>query len=120
MGASWQDYAFAPLGGIGMLGAALDDKSNGSGAFSGGIPSLSSIMNGLEGDPNALASQLQKLSTQANSQGNQVKNFLLGRESNAEQYYHPMQQMFNQMYGTGGVMPGKAPGVPGSSPTGGT
>lgn len=119
MGVSWQDVAFAPLGAVGMLGAALDDKSNGSGAFASGIPSLSSIMNGLEGDPAGMAAQLQKLSNQAYGQGQQVKNFLLGRENNAEQYYRPMQQMFNTMYGTGGVMPGHAPGVPGSVPTGG-
>ena len=119
MGLSWQDYAFAPLGGVGILGAAMDDKSNGSGAFSGGLPSVSSILNGLEGDPNGLSAQLQKLSDQAYSQGNEVKNFLLGRESNAEKYYSPMQQMFGQMYGTGGIMPAKAPGVPGSTPIGG-
>lgn len=72
--------------------------------------------NALEGDPASVSTSLQNLSNQAYSQGQQVKDFLLGRENNAEQYYRPMQQMFGSMYGTGGVMPGQAPGVPGSSP----
>ena len=80
---------------------------------------LSGAANTLEGDPNGLAAQMQQLSNQAQTQGQQVKDFLLSREGNAENYYKPMQQMFGQMYGTGGIKPAMAPGVPGSTPING-
>jgi len=119
--AHWYDYlTFNPVkyvyeGATGHgWGASNGNLTNGSIG-----PDLSSLANTLEGDPSGLSSQLQGLSNQAYGQGQQVKNFLLSREGNAEQYYKPMQQMFGQMYGTGGIQPAKAPGVPGSTPLGG-
>lgn len=78
-----------------------------------GMPSAGGIANTLEGDPAGYAKALQGLEGQANQQAEKVKNFLLGREANAQQIYRPMQQMFGNMYGTGGLMPAKAPQAPG-------
>lgn len=82
------------------------------------LSNLGGVKNALEGDPNSLVSALNGLMQTAYQRGDQTKNFLMGREANAEQYYRPMQQMFGNMYGSGGMMPAKAPGVPGSTPTG--
>lgn len=113
---SWYDYlTFNPIkyayeGATGHgWGLSNGNLYNGTG---------SQLLNSLEGNPTGVSASLQQLANQAYGQGQQVKNFLLGREGNAEQYYRPMQQMFGQMYGTGGVMPGKAPQGPGS-PLGG-
>lgn len=80
--------------------------------FGGLSNPLSSLKNTLEGDPASVTAALQNMQQQAITQGNQIKNFLLGREQNAEQYYQPMRQMFSNMYGTGGIKPFKVPGVP--------
>lgn len=94
---SIKNFLTAPFGGIGGSGGGY----------------LHDLANSLEGNPDQVSASLQQLANQAYGQGQQVKNFLLGREGNAEQYYRPMQQMFGQMYGTGGIMPAKAPQAPG-------
>ena len=94
----WYDY----LPGVNAVQGVRDVASNASG-----------IKNALEGDPNSLSNSLQNLMQTAYAQGDKTKNFLMGQKGNAEAYYKPMQQMFGNMYGTGGVMPGKAPGAPG-------
>lgn len=107
------------------MGLSLDDLEylipgyNTYKILQGSKSSLSNAANALEGDPNQLAGELNQLAGTAYSQGQQVKNFLLGRENNAEQYYGPMQQMLGSMYGTGGIKPVSAPSVPGSKPFGG-
>lgn len=77
-------------------------------------PDSSGLTNALEGDPAGYATALKGLQDTANTQAEKVKNFLLGREQNAQQTYRPMQQLFANMYGTGGLMPAQAPSVPGS------
>lgn len=77
------------------------------------VSGLKSLTNTLEGDPNGYANAMNSLQDKANKQAEYVKNFLLGREQQAQQTYRPMQRLFQGMYGTGGLMPAKAPGAPG-------
>lgn len=99
------------------LGALGGSQSNPGGFLgTGSSISGSGIANTLEGNPQGYAAALQGLVSTANQQADQVKNFLLGREQQAQQYYAPMRQMFGQMYGTGGIKPAQAPTVPGSRP----
>ncbi len=106
MGLSWQDIAGIPFGGAGFLGAAGMDKANNNGILGG-------VANSLEGNPNGLSASLQKLMETAFGQGKQINTMLQGEKANSEAYYRPMQAMFGKMYGTGGLMPAKAPGAPG-------
>jgi hypothetical protein len=112
---AWYDV-LADAGGLG--GAGVDYLAGGH-PVTGAASSLGSLKNTLEGDPASVTAALQKMQQQAIAQGNQIKNFLLGRESNAEQYYQPMRQMFSNMYGTGGIKPFQVPGVPKSIGGGG-
>ena len=99
------------------LGALGGSQSNPGGFLgTGSTVNTGGLANTLEGDPKGYAQALQGLVGTANNQAQQVKNFLLGREQQAQQYYAPMRQMFGQMYGTGGIQPVQAPTVPGSRP----
>jgi hypothetical protein len=77
---------------------------------------LSGVGNAVEGNPAGAQQELSQLQQQAYAQGNSINQMLQGEKAQAEQYYRPMQQMFGSMYGTGGVRPGVAPGMPGSTP----
>lgn len=101
---NWYDY----LPGVNAVQGARDVGSH-----------LSGIKNTLEGDPASAVAGLNQLQTNAYQQGTAIKNFLMAQKGQSEAYYKPMQQMFGRMYGTGGIMPSKAPGVPGSAPIGG-
>ena len=41
---------------------------------------------------------------------------ILSRQANAQQYYAPINQMMQSMYGTQGIQAPQTPGVPGSKP----
>ena len=90
-----------------------------NGAWNWAKNEASGLKNTLEGDPNALTAGLSQLQQTAIQNGQQIKNFLLGREGNAEQYLQPMRQMFASMYGTGGMRAPVAPGVPTGGAPGG-
>ena len=106
MGLSWEDIAGIPFGGAGFLTAAGIDHANKSGALGG-------IANSLEGNPDAATAAISKLMGTAFSQGQGINNMLQQEKGGSEAYFRPMQQMFGSMYGTGGLMPAKAPGAPG-------
>jgi hypothetical protein len=115
-GLNWYDFATLPFGGLGF---GIDEgihHGTGNNALGEGPITASGVKNTLEGDPNSLESTLGKLQQTSLAQGNQIKDFLLGREQNAENYYQPMRQMFSDMYGTGGMPAAK---IPGYNPTGG-
>jgi hypothetical protein len=107
----WYDYAMPLIPGNQYLYDQGKSLLSGNGVST---PGLGDLKNTLEGDPAGYAKALQGLQGQANQQAEKVKNFLLGREQLAQQTYRPMQQLFSNMYGTGGMAPAKAPGVPGS------
>lgn len=67
----------------------------------------------LFGDPNALKEQYDRLIGQAKSGGEDIKNFLLGQQGKAQQYFAPVQSMFDRMYGTAGISPPQLGAGPG-------
>lgn len=105
----WLDYAAPYI----PVGHYLFDQGKSLVQGHGVSNPLSGLTNTLEGDPAGYANALKGLQGQANAQAEKVKNFLLGREASAQQIYRPMQQMFGNMYGSGGLTPAKAPQAPG-------
>lgn len=67
----------------------------------------------LFGDPNALKEQYDKLIALSQSGGENIKNFLLGQQGKAQQYYAPVQSMFKRMYGDTGIAAPQIPQAPG-------
>lgn len=104
-----------------MFGGASNEAGaqtvNPGSAPTGGT-SFSDLKNWLQGDPASAVAGLSALQKQAYAQGIAIKNFLMSQKGSSEAYYKPMQQMFGSMYGTGGIKPAAAPGVPGSMPIG--
>lgn len=87
------------------LSGAWDDIKN----FFGGVG------NALEGNPAGATDQLNQLMKTAFAQGQGINQTLQREKAQSTKYYQPMQQMFGTMYGTGGIKPAVAPGVPGST-----
>lgn len=75
------------------------------------IPVVGDIYNGLRGNPDAIKAAYDQAMQRSQQSGDQIRNFLLGQQAKAQQYYAPMQRMFQNMYGTGGI---QAPMVPGA------
>lgn len=78
----------------------------------GGIPDL------LSGNPDAIKQAYDDAMKMAQSSGKETKDFLLGQQGKALAAYAPLQQMFNNAYGTQGIQGPQTPGVPGSGPLG--
>lgn len=109
---AWYDYLTSPFStASAVTGNPTKISSIGS--------DLGSLKNTLQGDPASAVAGLDQLQQNAYQQGTAIKNFLMGQKGQSEAYYKPMQQMFGRMYGAGGIMPPKAPSVPGSTPIGG-
>lgn len=72
----------------------------------------------LFGDPDAIKQAYEQAMGMSRQMGQESKDFLMGQQAKALQFYAPMQQMFTSMYGTKGMKPAQAPGVPGATPGG--
>jgi len=70
----------------------------------------------LFGDPDAIKAAYDKAIGLSQSGGENIKQFLLGQQAKAQQFYQPLQHMFNASYGTEGLQAPQTPGVPGSGP----
>lgn len=70
----------------------------------------------LRGDPDNQKAAYQKAMDQAHDNGIQTRDYLMGREANAENYYAPLKKMFASAYGNGVMNSPQSPSVPGSSP----
>lgn len=88
-------------------------SANAGGPSYNGGDALGGLKNSIEGNPAAASSGMNALMQQAFTQGNKINQMLQSEKGGSLAYYKPMQQMFGNMYGTGGLMPAKAPGAPG-------
>ena len=73
----------------------------------------------LFGDPDAIKQAYDQAIQLSQQGGKDIKNFLLGQQGKAQQYYAPLQHMFSAAYGTEGLhapQTPQAPQVPTSGP----
>lgn len=77
------------------------------------VPILGDAWKGVFGDPESTKAAYDKMIAMAQQGGQELKNFYLGRQANAQQYFKPVQNMFNQMYGNTGVAAPQVPQAPG-------
>ena len=70
---------------------------------------LGGVKNWLTGDPDAIKKAYDQAIADARTGGRDIASFLMGRQGNAQQYFQPLQNMFNTAYGTQGIA---APQVP--------
>lgn len=69
------------------------------------------------GDPaNQVKAAYDRAAQQANANSAGIRDFLMGRLGQAQKFYQPMQEMFNQTYGTQGVQAPQVPNTPGVNP----
>lgn len=66
----------------------------------------------LFGDPDAIKAAYDEAIKASKAQGEQIRDFLLGREAKAQSYFNPLSSMLDKTYGTRGV---QAPMIPGST-----
>ena len=66
----------------------------------------------LFGDPDAIKKAYDEAMGRSERMGKETRDFLLGQQAKAQQYYAPIQHMFQSAYGTEGLM---APQVPGGT-----
>ncbi len=76
----------------------------------------SEVKKGIFGDPEAIKAAYDKAIGMAQTGGQNIQGFLMGQQGKAQQYYAPLQHMFNASYGTEGLQAPQTPGVPGSGP----
>ena len=69
----------------------------------------------LFGDPDAIKKAYEQAMADARQGGKDVTNFLLGQQGKAQQFYRPIQHMFQSAYGTEGI---GAPQIPQAAPPG--
>ncbi len=69
-----------------------------SGALSQGYQAVT-------GHPDAIKAAYDKAIASSQAGGAQIRDFLLGREAKAQQFYQPVQNMFSQAYGGKGIQP---------------
>ncbi len=83
----------------------------------GGMPGwyngLKSAWNGFTGDPKGVMDAYTKAIQMAGQQGQQTRDWLQGQQQAALAKYGPIQGMFSNMYGTGGIAPAQVPGAGG-------
>lgn len=59
------------------------------------------IKNFLSGNPDAIKAAYDKAMGDAKQGGQDITNFLMGQQGKAQQYYQPLQNMYNSAYGGG-------------------
>lgn len=75
----------------------------------GDVPVIGDIHKGIWGDPKAIKEAYDKAINDATVGGQNITNFLLGQQAKAQQYYAPLQHMFNSAYGTEGLQAPQKP-----------
>ncbi len=68
-------------------------------------PALSEGYQTITGHPNDIKAAYDKAIASSLAGGQQIKDFLLGREGAAQKFYAPVQNMFTQAYGSRGIQP---------------
>lgn len=90
---------------------------NGGGEFYGGLKKFGDeAKKTIFGDPEAIKAAYDKAIGLSQTGSKQIQDFLMGQQGKAQQYFIPLQHMFNSAYGTEGIQAPQTPGVPGSGP----
>lgn len=84
-----------------------------SGTNTGGFGGVKKM---LFGDPDAIKKAYDDAFKMSQTGSQNIKNFLLGQQARAQQFYAPIQHMFNAAYGTEGLQAPQTPQAPGSGP----
>ncbi len=74
------------------------------------------IKNMLSGDPDAAKKALDQATALSQTGSQNITNFLMGQQAKAQQFYKPLQHMFDASYGTEGIQAPQAPMAPGVGP----
>lgn len=82
-----------------------------TGTNTGGV---GGVKNMLFGDPNAIKAAYDKAMADAKAGGQDISNFLMGQQGKAQQYYQPLQHLFDTAYGTEGIKGPQTPPAGGS------
>ncbi len=77
---------------------------------------FSGVKNMLMGDPNAAKAALDQATQTSQAGAANIKNFLMGQQAKAQQFYAPLQHMFNASYGTEGIQAPQTPRAPEAGP----
>ena len=77
---------------------------------------VSNAWDAAKGNPDEIKKGYDSAIAAQQSGSADIRNFLAGQQEKALGYYKPLQQLFNSSFGTKGMMPAQAPGVPGSMP----
>lgn len=70
----------------------------------------------LFGDPEATKKAYDEAMNRSMQMGQDTKNFLMGQQGKALNYYAPLQRMFQGAYGTQGIQGPQIPQAPGVGP----
>lgn len=71
----------------------------------------------LFGDPNAIKEAYDKAMGISKSGTKEIRDFLMGQQGKAQQYFAPIQSLFQSMYGTQGIQAPQTPqGTQGMGP----
>jgi hypothetical protein len=78
--------------------------------------SLYDLRQELHGNPDEVKANYDKQIEASKAAQEKQMQFLMGQKGAAQQFYAPMQNMFNRMYGTQGINAPQVPGAPGVAP----
>jgi hypothetical protein len=83
----------------------------------GDVPILGDIYNAARGNPNEIKAAYDAQIKASQQQAAQMQQFLMGAKGQAQQFYGPIQHMFQQAYGTEGLQAPQTPqGTAGMGP----
>lgn len=99
--------------------SAGGSNPNDPGGAAGWYNGLKGFWNSFTGDPQGVMNAYNKAMQMAQTQGETTRNWLEQQQQKALQQYAPIQGIFNQMYGSGGIAPAKVPGAIGQNFSGG-
>lgn len=68
------------------------------------------------GDPEAIKASYDQAINASREQGQQIRDFLMGREAKAQSYFDPFSAMLMKTYGTQGIHAPVSPGAEGVNP----
>lgn len=71
----------------------------------GDVPIVGEAQKTIFGDPEAIKAAYEKAIGLSQQGSKDIREFLMGQQGKAQQFYGPIQKMFQGMYGTQGLMP---------------
>lgn len=75
----------------------------------GDVPILGDVHKGIFGDPEAIKAAYDKAIGLSQKGSKDIKDFLMGQQGKAQQYYAPLANLFQSTYGTQGI---QSPQIP--------